>query len=222
MLDEIFYSKCIGCDKKISINRTVCEDCIAHIPYVHSSCEKCGYPLSINGKICKNCFNINYYNKLFIPFWYSGILKILLKKIKFEYNLNGVKLLDQLFSKRLYKLERYDIVTSVPSYFWRHFRRFVHPAEFLAKRISKVYSIKYEVLLERVRYTEYQWKLKKSKRKENIKDAFSPKKELFDLKILLVDDIMTTGATIRECAKTLKDAGAAKVDCYVFSKGLFI
>jgi len=44
-------------------------------------------------------------------------------------------------------------------------------------------------------------------------------KRTIGLKILLVDDIMTSGATIRECSRMLKDAGAAKVDCYIFQKG---
>jgi ComF family protein len=221
MFDEIFYSECLNCKSKISDRQSFCEECLKKVLAVSTKCEKCGYPLHVNSSICKNCFDINSYEKLYIPYWYSGSLKILLKEIKFRYNIKGLKVLHGLIRRKLFKMGRYDYVTSVPSTFWRRFRRFVHPAQYIAWQLCEIYNLKYDVLLKRARHTEYQWKLKRKEREENIKNAFIPKKELFDLKILLVDDIMTSGATIRECSRVLKDAGAAKVDCYIFSKGMF-
>ncbi|MCX8083430.1 MAG: ComF family protein [Calditerrivibrio sp.] len=221
MLDELFYAECIGCSCKIVYYQTLCDNCLKNIKKINTFCQKCGYPLSIKASTCNNCIIPKYYNKLFIPYWYQGSIKTLLKKIKFHYNLKGLTLLDYLIKKQLFKFDFYDIITTVPSSFLRRFRRFIHPADYIAKTIAKIYGIKFERILKRKRHTTYQWKLRKKERYENVKNAFSCEKNLFDLKILLVDDIMTTGATINECSKVLMSAGAKKVDCYIFSKGLF-
>lgn len=221
MFDEIFYSECMKCGIRIDQNRSFCDNCFNDFFPVDKRCDRCGYPLRVDAVFCNNCITTRYYDRLFIPYWYNGNMKIVLKSIKFRYNLKNAAVLDYLVKKKLFKFDRYDIITVVPSYFFRRFRRFFHPAEYVAKKLSEIFNIKYEYLLERKKDTEYQWKLKRKNRVENIKNAFSPKKELFDLKILLVDDIMTTGATIQECSRMLKDAGASKVDCYVLSKGLF-
>lgn len=221
MFDEIFYSECIQCGSTIDYKCILCDNCTNKIRKVSFRCKRCGYPLNVEAEMCKNCIDPNYYDKLFIPFWYSGVLKVVLKGVKFRYNIKGYKLISDLVKRNLFKMDRYDIITSVPSTFFRRFRRFVHPSEYVAKLLSNIYNIPYESLLKRCIHTEYQWKLKKKDRFKNIENAFIPKREIFDLKILLVDDIMTTGATINECSKILKYAGAKKVDCYILSKGLF-
>lgn len=220
MFDEIFYSECINCGVEIKYNEIVCEDCKSLIKRVSFRCKRCGCPLSIETEICKNCLTAHHFDNLYIPFLYVGAIRTVLKKVKFRYNYKGYKLISELVKKNLLLKDRYDIITAVPSTFLRRFRRFIHPAEYIALILSDIYKIPYELVLKRKRHTNYQWRLRKKDRFENVKGAFSPKRELFDLKILLVDDIMTTGATLNECCKVLKDAGAKKVDCYVLSKGL--
>jgi len=221
VFDEIFYSECLYCSTAVKYRETICKACFSEIKKVIHRCRLCGYPLNVEAEVCKNCLESKYYDKLFIPFWYTSVVKSVLKKIKFRYNIKGYRLIDELVRKNLMKMDRYDIITYVPSTFMRRFRRFVHPAEYIANILSDIYMTPCEPLLKRVRNTSYQWRLKKKERLKNVSEAFTPKKELFDLKILLVDDIMTTGATLNECAKMLKGAGARKVDCYVLSKGLF-
>lgn len=220
MFDEIFYSECINCGLEIKYSEVICPHCKDLIKKVYFCCKRCGYPLSVEAEICKNCLSPNFYDKLYIPFLYTGILRTVLKKVKFRYNYKGYKLISELVRKNLMLKERYDIITAVPSTFLRRFRRFIHPADYISGILSEIYKIPFEHLLKRNRNTNYQWRLRRKDRFENVKNAFSPKRELFDLKILLVDDIMTTGATINECCKILKDAGAKKVDCYVLTKGL--
>ena len=72
--------------------------------------------------------------------------------------------------------------------------------------------------LKRTRKTEYQYKLKSYMRHKNVKNAFSCIKDISGLKILLVDDIITTGATVSECCKVLRKSGASVIDVYSLSK----
>jgi len=91
---------------------------------------------------------------------------------------------------------------------WRGFNQ----SEILAFEISKFFGLKMENdLLERTKKTLPQAELKREEREENMKDAFSVKKNFKGEKILLVDDVFTSGATLREAARVLKKKGAKKV-----------
>lgn len=110
----------------------------------------------------------------------------------------------------------WDNIIPVPLHKARLRDRTYNQSEFIAQGVSEV--IKAEVLINavrRVRYTGTQTRLNKQERRENIKEAFAVnqkfKSSIEGRNIILVDDVITTGATILECAKAVKEAGAAKV-----------
>lgn len=218
MFGEIFYQKCITCGAVCGNNFPVCPDCIEKLQKFTCKCENCGYPSSVPAKICGNCLNKKYYDNIFIEYVYSGSIKQLLREIKFSYRLAGIHSLSRL--AHLPADKRYDIVTAVPSHFTRRFRRFTHPAQILAKHIAGQIGAEYENLLTRTRKTEYQYKLKRTMRMNNVKNAFSCKKDLSSLKILLVDDIITTGSTISECCRILRRSGASDIDVFALTGGM--
>jgi len=99
----------------------------------------------------------------------------------------------------------------------------VHRSEIIAKEVGKRFNLQTVNLLIRVRDTSSQVKLDREKRRENIKNAFklNPKLQISNLKhknILLVDDVLTTGATVSEAGKILKKAGASRVWALAFAK----
>lgn len=109
---------------------------------------------------------------------------------------------------------RWDYIIPVPLHKAKLRDRTYNQSEFIALGINEV--LKTPVLNDgiiRTRFTGTQTKLNKQQRKENVKEAFSvnPKYNVSGKNILVVDDVITTGATILECADTLKKAGAAKV-----------
>ncbi|MGA1847378.1 ComF family protein [Deferribacter abyssi] len=148
-------------------------------------------------------------------------MRSLLKYYKFHFGFKKLTIFDRLLTG-LTLSDNYHVVTPVPVYILRRFVRLVQPAYYLSKLISKKFSIRYKTILKRVRMTEYQWKLRKNLRIKNIKGAFECIGYVNNLKILLVDDIITTGSTINECAKILKKSGAKKVDVFCLSKGMFL
>ena len=107
-----------------------------------------------------------------------------------------------------------DIIAPVPLHALRYRERGYNQAGLIAKEIARLNAITFdEKLLTRVRYTNQQAKFNKEERAENVRDAFALKKnvDVTTKNIALVDDVLTTGATMNECAKLLIQNGADQV-----------
>ena len=108
-------------------------------------------------------------------------------------------------------LKEYDLIISVPTHITRKIDRGYNQSDLIAKQISKVFNIKYiKNVLYKKENTISQNKLSEEKRKTNVINVFRINKKKIDLienkNILIIDDIYTTGSTVKECAKTIKDA----------------
>ena len=118
-------------------------------------------------------------------------------------------------------LYKTDVITAVPLHYNRQLKRKYNQASLLAKHLAKQTKIAYEpFLLKRIKSTKQQTKLNKKQRTENVEDAFQASDD-FNYRgktIMIVDDVMTTGATINECAKALKQKGAKKVYALTFAR----
>ena len=114
-------------------------------------------------------------------------------------------------------LQDCDMVVPVPLHWRRMVARRYNQSALLAESIARGTGIEYRPsLLKRIRHTPVQGHLSAKDRYRNVKSAFvvaeKSKAEVRGKKIVLVDDVYTTGATIEECAKTLYEAGAARID----------
>ncbi|BAI81347.1 conserved hypothetical protein [Deferribacter desulfuricans SSM1] len=218
MLNEIFYAECLVCGCQINFRDILCNRCFNSFEQIVFRCNSCGYPLEVESKFCKNCLSQKYYEQMYIVYWYNSVMRNFMKYVKFHYGLKYKSVFEFLLSNVDIPGD-YDYITPVPAHFTRKFRRIIQPAYLISKILSKKYGIKYKLLLKRVKNTKYQWRCKKHERIKNISGAFKAKANLKGLKILLVDDIMTTGATINECSKVLLKNGAKKVDVFCLTKG---
>jgi len=114
-----------------------------------------------------------------------------------------------------------DLLTSVPLHWRRRLRRGFDQAGLLAQRLSRFLQIPLsDRNLRRIRATASQTGLSESKRRENVRGAFRVRRpdEVEGKRVLLVDDVMTTGATASECARTLLSAGAKDVSVLVVAR----
>ena len=116
-----------------------------------------------------------------------------------------------------------DIVVPVPLHRWRLLKRRFNQSQLLAKGLARKLEISSDpFLLERARATASQGTLDRKERRKNVRGAFRvPAKQAGQLegkRVLLVDDVLTTGATASECAKALKKAGAAEVGVVAFAR----
>lgn len=109
-------------------------------------------------------------------------------------------------------LKQVDIIVPIPLFWWKQLWRGYNQALLLAREISEICNIRTADVLTRTKNTKTQTRLDEQERRENVRNAFTLKSsDVKHKKILLVDDVLTTGATMDECARVLKDAGAEKV-----------
>lgn len=109
--------------------------------------------------------------------------------------------------------ERIEAVVSVPTHWIRRFNRPFHAADALASFVARKVRLPHVPVLRRTRAGPHQIGLSDTERTANVRGAFAIRKgmTLRDAKLLLIDDVRTTGATLEECAKVLRRGGAAEV-----------
>lgn len=192
----------------------------------------------VGKEICENCYlrlkrledlhTINFEKReldsLIYFFKYKGNIRNLILNFKFfnKYYLGKV------FSKIMLKNEKlcgnlkfYDIIIPVPMHKIKKCERGYNQAELLAEDLAKNLGLYYNNnILIKVVNNKKQSSLSEKERYENIKNVFKIQKsdKINNKKIILVDDICTTSATLEECAKILKQAGARKVTGLVIAK----
>ncbi len=111
------------------------------------------------------------------------------------------------------RIHQFDVIVPVPLHPARQRERGFNQASLLAELLSTHTSIPCKPLLKRIRYTTTQTALDRSERMENLHNAFRLRKntDVRGLRVLLIDDVLTTGSTLSECARVLKRAGAKSV-----------
>lgn len=109
--------------------------------------------------------------------------------------------------------DRVEVLTSVPTHWTRRWGRSFYAADALATLLAKRLGLPHAALLKRIRGGRHQIGLNYQQRKANVRNAFAMRRgvTLREARVLLVDDVRTTGATVNECAGVLKEAGAAEV-----------
>ena len=175
----------------------------------------------MNGK-CGHCQDGKYaFDGIVRAGEYESSLRSLILAFKFrertELSNRLGQMLKQVFDGQRLDLD-VDMIVPVPLHWRRRLHRGYNQAYLLSKAISAK-RIPVSVDLARVRNTEQQWDLTGPQRRRNVKGAFAVRKgHSFGGKtVALVDDITTSGATLNECAKALKQAGAKRVICVVLA-----
>lgn len=157
---------------------------------------------------------------------YDGVLKELIHLFKYSGKLSLAKTLSELmvdFVKDTPEIiQGIDMITFVPLQKGRLSQRGFNQSGELASNIAKALGRPLKDLLEKTLSTRHQNELSREDRLTNLKGAFRIKKDVSikGLQILLIDDVMTTGATLSECAKVLTRGGAKAVRCLTLARGI--
>lgn len=110
------------------------------------------------------------------------------------------------------ELDKIDLITAVPLNSTRNRDRGYNQSEWICRGLAKAWNVPYKFnLLKRVKYTNTQTDLSASERKQNMKNAFTTTNKIDSLSIAIIDDVITTGATLSACAVVLKNSGASKI-----------
>lgn len=222
VLDLVYPKECVGCGVE---GFWLCPKCQKEIIKVSSSfCPKCKR-LTPNGQFCRNCRKNYHLTGVII----AGHFKFgPLREAIHTYKYNGVLGLEKIFRKLLiYRLKGRlprgeKIIIPIPLHHKKEIRRGFNQAERLAQIIAQELDIPLETkLIIRTKETKPQINLKKKERLQNIQGAFSiiNAKKVKNKTVLLVDDVTTTGLTLNEAAKLLRNHGAREVWGVVIAQG---
>lgn len=152
-------------------------------------------------------------SKGYFALYYGPPISGLIRAFKYESVYRCADYLVQLMEPVLQTIhsDDYDCLVPVPLHYDRQWTRGFNQAEVLARLIGARIGLPVDTELKRGVNTRKQARLRVSQRRENVKDAFYTKASYQGMRILIVDDVLTTGSTVCACAKALRKAGAADV-----------
>lgn len=225
LLKEILApKKCYGCQKYGSY---LCQTCKEQIGFFEPICYICKQksPYFETHWYCqKHAFALD---RVYIAHHYRH--KPIQKMIKDMKYYKKYDLIDEMtlsmsntFNHHFSDAVEDCVLIPTPMYFWKRIFRWYNQSEELVKNLSKILNIQYELsLVKKIRSSRPQSHLSKMERYENIKNKFEINKNLISSMryktIIIVDDVVSTGATLNEIAKVLKNAGFEKIYALVFA-----
>lgn len=208
LVDWIYPIICVGCKRE---GEYICGDCRKKLIVPEAICPMCCKP-SLNGWTHPRCRSKYGMERLIVGLPYRGMVQDCLKKVKYK---SAWDILNFLYRLQIPDIRlQENIVTAVPMFAKKARERGFDQAEIIAQLLAKDLQGQSLKVLERVRETKPMFGLTRKERQKNIEGAFSlnPKSEILNPKlVVLVDDVWTTGSTMRECAEVLKRAGAREV-----------
>lgn len=215
--------RCLGCGAEGQPRLDLCVACRAHLPWLGSACRRCALPLGRRhaGGCCPACArNPPPFGHAAAAFVYAPPLDRWLPRFKFHRDLAAGRLLAQLMAEALAAAERPEALVPVPLHRARLRRRGYDQALELARPLARALSVPLQAgLLWRKRATSPQSELAGAARGRNLRDAFAVRDRCaLPAHVALVDDVMTTGATLQAAALALRAAGVARVDAWVCAR----
>lgn len=223
----IFPDECRICAKPLTeaTRIPVCRTCLAKpaaltAEYFCASCRTPflnSFPLDEAG-LCSLCrHGLNRFDAAYSFGAYEAELRTLIHLFKYGKVQTLAGPLGRLLASALPRDQRFDFIAPMPLYWLRQWRRGFNQSELLAREIARRTGVPVRNVIRRVRHTTAQAGLTNAKRRDNVLRAFRVKgartarTALQGARVLLIDDVMTTGATAGACADALKKAGATHI-----------
>lgn len=215
---------CILCAATLRSANVLCHPCLSSLPKNDADvprCPQCALA-SDGGQTCGQCLRENpYFDRTTAAYRYAFPLDRLVQSVKFNANFALIDMLaDELVAQIRQSEQRLpDCIMAMPLGKKRLAERGFNQAALLAGAVGQRLGVKVDVTgLQRSRETKPQSGLKWKARSKNVKDAFQCNAPAAGKRVALLDDVMTTGATLNEAAKTLKQHGAAEVSAWVIAR----
>lgn len=232
----LWPAHCLACGGRGDDGIDLCGPCAADLPWNASACVRCALPLADTGpsgqvhgvaRVCGACLPRAIGPLRHAPLTevhaacvYAAPVDRLLLRFKFHHDLAAGGLLAQLMAQALAAAPRPGVLLAVPLHRARLRRRGYDQALELARPLARALGLPLlDGALRRVRATDAQSQLDAGQRRRNLRQAFAvPPGVALPAHVTLVDDVMTTGATLHAAALTLRRAGVARVDAWVCAR----
>jgi ComF family protein len=220
---------CLFCLEKTQNSLDLCTACMNQLAVNDYHCIQCATPL-MNDSLsntktthCGRCLSQShslYYDQVYAPLLYSTEMSYLIKQMKYQKKIYLAQVLCQLFihHKQINTFTP-ELLIPIPMHPRRLRQRGFNQALELGRILASYYQlpINYEHFI-RHRYTRLQVSMNAHERQKNLDQAFLLKKPITYQHVVLIDDVMTTGSTVNEAAKTLKKNGIQRVDVWIMAR----
>lgn len=201
----------------------LCQGCWQDLPWNTEACTTCALPMPQTVDECADCLtNQTYYSHIHCPLRYEFPADVLIKNYKYRSMRYYLPLLEDIIKATLFAntplLERLDAVIGVPQDPKRAKERPYHVASKLAQSISNISGL--PLLTDRlikIKSSPAQASLEKAQRLSNLRRCFEIRGEI-PQRILLIDDVVTTGATAETLASLLRDNGADQIEVWALAR----
>lgn len=224
-----FPSHCTGCSTRVDTGLDFCPECAGAIEFIHPPrCQVCSQPFDgMTGEFeCPNCRGAAFHFECAVSVVRSRrVIRELIHRVKYSREIWITKTLGRILAQGLadsrFSGQQFDALVPVPLHAKRLREREFNQAGVLAAHISKGSGIPVRDVLIRHRYTGTQTALDRAERRQNLRNAFSLRKntQVTDQNLLLIDDVLTTGSTLDACAAVLLEQGAESVRALTLARG---
>uniref|UniRef100_A0A7C5ZD78 ComF family protein n=1 Tax=Caldicellulosiruptor owensensis TaxID=55205 RepID=A0A7C5ZD78_9FIRM len=213
LIEFFFPPRCAFCGR---LGKSPCEECSKNIKFISgNTCQKCGIPIGDAALLfCPSCLRENFaFERVFPVFYYEGMVRRGVHLFKYRGFYQNAITFSKLMAEKIFKANiNADIVTFVPTSYERYLQRGFNHSWLLAHNIGRILKVPVIDLLTRESSTKPFYNLSRQERKKEISGKIKFKKGyeniIKDKRVILVDDIFTTGATANECSTVLLENGA--------------
>lgn len=221
--DAVLPPVCLACRTPLATHDSLCSGCWRDITFIRPPlCDRLGLPMPFDtGGVMVSAAAVAdppEYDRARAAAAFGGTMRDLVHSLKFNDRLEVRSLFGRwLLDAGRDLIQDADFIVPVPLGRWRLLRRKFNQSAILAEELSRLTGLPHDpLLLERIKTTNSQVGLSRNARKDNVRGVFAVsarrKAALSGCNVLLIDDVITTGATVGASAKALKRAGAARVD----------
>lgn len=219
---------CLLCLDKTSLDSSICAACLPELPWITNPCRGCAYPLKLERiEYCGKCLRTPpSHHRLISLFNYDDPIRPFITALKFQQQLHYAPLFAMLLAERVKqqynKNNLPELIIPVPLHKKRIRQRGFNQALTIARPLAKRLAIPVNYrLIHRIRHTQAQSDLPAKLRPKNVKNAFSVEHAIRDYQhIALVDDVVTTGSTIKVIVDAIQQVNPMRVDVWTIARTL--
>ncbi|MDP2248140.1 MAG: ComF family protein [Nitrosomonadales bacterium] len=218
----LFSQACMLCAAYDGGHLAVCSACLNDLPWqLKTTCPKCALP-SYDNQLCGNCLKSQpAFDITRALFRYDYPLDTMLQRYKYQQTLHIAKTFSALMKEAFSPITSFDRMIPMPLHPRRLAERGFNQSLEIAKELAKKLQLQLDTKsCSRIKFTPPQASLPLKTRVKNMRGAFQCHQDLSGQRIVLLDDVMTTGASLHELAATVKSAGASHVECWVVARTL--
>jgi ComF family protein len=221
--NRLYPPTCLLCGDPGEWERDLCGPCADSLPYIVTACPRCAAPLdSFAGQLCDQCLKSPpVFDAAHAPLHYEEPVRHLVVSLKFGARYPSARLLGALLADSLeHRADTYpEVIIPVPLHASRYRKRGFNQSTEIARVVSRRLSLPLDLnACRRVRATTAQSNLTAKARRKNLHQAFACPNALPYRHVAILDDVLTTGTTANEVAKTLRQAGVEIIEVWACAR----